>query len=71
MASITLNFDDEAQRDRFNAYLSSPLPSSDEGFAAQIWGLAVLAQAELDDGDTDGAMKTLIRVAEIASTNCK
>jgi hypothetical protein len=38
-----------------------------EGFASQMWGLSILAQAELDNGDIEGAKKTLVRIAKVAS----
>ena len=38
-----------------------------DGVWDQVWGLSMLAQAELDNGDIDGALKTLVRIAEVAS----
>ena len=41
-----------------------------EGFAAQMWGLSILAQAKLDNGDPEGALKTLVRIVEVAAEEC-
>lgn len=61
----------KTRRDLTRAILTSK-PIADligeavEGFASQMWGLSLLAQAELDNGDPDGAQKTLVRIAEAA-----
>jgi hypothetical protein len=41
--------------------------TAEKGFAEQVWGLSLFAQAELDNGDIEGAQKTLVRIAEVAA----
>lgn len=41
--------------------------AAEKGFAEQVWGLSLFAQAELDNGDVEGAKKTLVRIAEVAA----
>lgn len=67
--TITFSFDDEAQQARFHERLAVGFAdmSWEVGFAEQVWGLSLLAQAELDNGDTDGVQKTLVRIAEVAA----
>ena len=60
--TITFSFDDAKQQKRFHQRLEGG-----DGFADQVWGLSILAQAELDNGDHAGARKTLVRIAEIAA----
>lgn len=60
--TITFTFEDTEQQRRFHERLEGS-----EGFASQVWGLSLLAQAELENGDVDGVQKTLVRIAEAAA----
>lgn len=64
--TITFTFADEAQQKRFHERLESGV-QQEAGFADQVWGLSMLAQAELDNGDTEGVQKTLVKIAEVAA----
>ena len=55
-----------ALQKRFHERLESGV-QQEAGFADQVWGLSMLAQAELDNGDTDGVQKTLVKIAEVAA----
>jgi hypothetical protein len=36
-----------------------------------VWGLSLFAQVELDNGDAEGAKKTLVRISEAAAATIK
>lgn len=63
--TITFNFETAEQQRRFHERLDGK--DALAGFASQVWGLSLLAQAELENGDAAGAQKTLVKIAEAAA----
>ena len=62
--TITFSFENAEQQRRFHERLKGL-----DGFASQMLGLSIFAQAELAHGDVEGAKKTLVRIAEVAAEN--
>lgn len=61
-ADATLSAQTHVSRSTPEGYTHTP-----DGLANQIRGLSIFAQAELDNGDTDNAKKTLARITDVAN----